>query len=146
MIIIVDSNILFSALITPQSKIGEIIANPTYFSKMMTCYYTFVELFKHQPKIVKYAKRPQRESLDILHALLQHIEFYNETLIEQKHWQEANRLTIGVDRFDISYVALALQTGGWLWTGDKKLITHLRSVGFDRVINTSELYDRLEIG
>jgi predicted nucleic acid-binding protein len=146
MIIIVNTNILFSALITPQSKIGEIIANPTTFSKMMTCYYTFVELFKHQPKIVKYAKRPEQESLDILRGLLQHIEFYNETLIEKSYWIEADRLTIGVDRFDINYVALALQTGGWLWTGDKKLTTHLRSAGFDRVINTSELYDRLEIG
>jgi predicted nucleic acid-binding protein len=146
MTIIVDANILFSALITPDGRIGEIIAHPSSFSKMMTCHFAIVELFKHQPKIIKYAKRSQEDSLNILHALVQHIEFYSEGLIDQKHMIEAERLTVGVDRFDMNYVALALQTGGWVWTGDKKLINHLRSMGFERVLNTTELYEKLDIG
>ena len=75
MTIIVDSNILFSALIAPNGKIGEIIGHPSLSAIMMTCHFTIVELFKHQPKIIKYAKRSKEESLNILHALLQHIEF-----------------------------------------------------------------------
>jgi len=145
MIIIVDANIFFSALISPAGKIGEIIAEPFSPAKMMSCHYAFIELFKHQPKILKYAKRPQNETLDILYKLLQYIEFYSQTLIEEKYWQEADRLTIGVDSFDMCYVALALQTEGWLWTGDKKLTEHLKSMGFNRVINTAELYDQLGI-
>jgi predicted nucleic acid-binding protein len=54
-------------------------------------------------------------------------------------------LTEGVDLFDMDYVALTLQTEGLLWTGDKKLAEHLKSMGFTRVVNTSELYARLEM-
>jgi predicted nucleic acid-binding protein len=146
MIVIVDSNIFFSALISPAKKIAEIIADPSSRVKLISCHYAFIELFKHQPKIIKYANRPQEETLAILYQLLQHVEFYSQTLIEESHWQEADRLTIGVDSFDMCYVALALQMGGWLWTGDKKLSAHLQSMGFNRLINTVELYDHLEIG
>ena len=67
-------------------------------------------------------------------------------LIERSHLVEANRLTVDVDQFDINFVALALQTNGWLWTGDKKLANHLKLMGFERVINTTELYEKLNIG
>ncbi|WP_310590454.1 PIN domain-containing protein [Dyadobacter sp. NIV53] len=50
---------------------------------------------------------------------------------------------MGIDAFDISYVALSLQTNGWLWTGDKKLVTHLKTMGFDRTIVTGELFEKL---
>jgi len=61
----------------------------------------------------------------------------------KQDWREAKRLTLGVDLYDMYYVALVLQTGGILWTGDKKLTNHLRSMGFDSVMNTAELYDAL---
>lgn len=143
MIVIVDVNILFSAIITPDSRIGEIVTHPTLPMQRVSCYYAFVELFKHQPEIITLAKRETSETLDILYTLLRHIEFCNETLIEQQHWQEAERLTEGVDSFDVAYIALTLQTGGWLWTGDKKLTTHLQTMGFDRIVTTSELYDKI---
>jgi predicted nucleic acid-binding protein len=102
-----------------------------------------IELFKHQPKIIKYAKKPVDEVLTDLSSLVNALQLYNESLIEPQHWQEADRLTVGVDSRDISYVALTLQTGGWLWTGDKKLTTHLRVMGFERVLTTDELYQML---
>lgn len=143
MVVVVDMNILFSAVISPDNRIGEIIAHPAPPFEKISCYYAFVELFKHQPKIIKYAKRPQNEVLDILYTVLRQIDFVNETLIEQEYWKEAERLTIGIDAFDISYVALALQTDGWLWTGDKKLTTHLKMMGFSRIISTGELFEKL---
>lgn len=145
MIVIVDANILFSALITPQNRIGEIIAYPASKVTIMSVHYAFVELFKHQPKLIKYSKRPEKECLNILESLLRNIEFYSENIIQQQHFTTAEELTIGVDLFDINYVALALQTGGLLWTGDKKLANHLKLQGFDRVINTAELYELLNI-
>jgi predicted nucleic acid-binding protein len=77
-----------------------------------------------------------------LYAILQQVRFENEALIEPQNWIEADRLTKGVDSFDISYVALTLQTDGWLWTGDKRLTAHLKSLGFERVLNTEYLYQR----
>ena len=106
----------------------------------------FIELFQHQTKIIKFSKQPESDSFSILYNLLQHIEFYNEALIEQNFWEEAEHLTKGIDQFDMNYVALALKTNGWLWTGVKKLTLHLKSLKFERVINTSQLYEKLEIG
>ena len=82
MIVIVDANILFSALITPNGKIGDIITHPTSTLKMITCHYAFVELFKHQSKIVKYSKQTEPQLLNILEVLLRNVDFYNEMLID----------------------------------------------------------------
>ncbi len=70
MTIVVDANILFSALITPNGKISEIITYPTSNNKIISCHYLIVELFKHQPKIINYAWRTPDESLHILETLL----------------------------------------------------------------------------
>lgn len=36
------------------------------------------------------------------------LQLYNEALIEQQHWQEADRLTVDVDSFDASSRRLAV--------------------------------------
>lgn len=143
MIVIVDTNILLSACISPNSKINEILLIPLPNVERVSCYYAFAELFRHQEKIVKLAKQPVDNVTIVLHTILRQIEFLNENIIEKEHWQEADRLTSGVDAKDINFVALALQKKGWLWTGDKKLTNHLKVMGFDRVINTQELYESI---
>ena len=143
MIVTVDANILFSALITSNGRIAKILTDPHLVLQRVSCHYAVVELFKHQPKLVQLAKKPLETVIDDLSTLINQLQLFNETLIELQHWQEAARLTMGVDSFDISYVALTLQTGGWLWTGDKKLTIHLRAMGFDRVLNTEALFQML---
>ncbi len=145
MIVVVDANILFSALITPAGRIADIITHPISQARLITCHYAFVELFKHQPKIVKQSKQTQDSLLGIMDILLRNLEFHNEMLIGVDEIREAERLTKDVDHFDMRYVALAIQTGGILWTGDKKLTQHLKDVGFDRVLNTAELYSLLKL-
>lgn len=145
MIVTVDANILFSALISSNGRIAKILADPRLTFRRVSCHYIIVELFKHQPKIVQLAKKPLEQVVDDFSTLINNLQLYNETLIEQSHWDEADRLTTGVDSLDISYVALTLQTDGWLWTGDKKLTAHLRLMGFDRVLNTEELYQMLNL-
>ncbi len=143
MIVTVDANILFSALISANGLMARLLTDLYLGLQRVSCHYVLIELFKHQPKIIKYAKKPLNDVLNDLSTLVNNLELYNETLIEIHHWQEADRLTIGIDSLDISYVALTLQTGGWLWTGDKKLTTHLRTMGFERVLNTEDLFQRL---
>ena len=143
MTVTVDANILFSALITPSGRIAKILTDPYLVIQRVSCHYAVVELFKHQAKIVQLAKKPLETVIDDLSTLINQLQLFNEALIEPQHWQEAARLTMGVDNFDISYVALTLQTGGWLWTGDKKLTIHLRAMGFDRVLNTEALFQML---
>ncbi len=140
MIVIVDTNILLSACISPNNKINEILLSPLPNVERVSCYYAFAELFRHQAKIVELSKQSVDNVTIVLHTILKQIDFLNENIIAKEHWQEADRLTSGVDANDINFVALALQKTGWLWTGDKKLTNHLKTMGFDRVINTGELY------
>lgn len=143
MIIIVDVNIIFSALITPNGKLAKILTHPDLPARRISCYYAVVELFKHQSKIVKCSKKSVDDVIGDLFDVLTGMHLFNETLIEAEYWKEAERLTAGVDSFDINYVALALQTGGVLWTGDKKLVEHLHKMGFRQTVSTAELYEAL---
>jgi predicted nucleic acid-binding protein len=146
MIIIVDTNILFSACITPNNKIAEILFSPIPEINRISCYYTIAELFKHQPKIIKLSKLSADKVTNLFYEIIKQVEFINENIIEQKFWIEAEKLTNGIDHNDIVFVALTLQENGWLWTGDKLLTSHLKAQGFNRVISTQELYSKLGFG
>ena len=143
MIVTVDVNILFSALISVNGRLAKLLTDPYAPLQRISCHYAVIELFKHQPKLIKYTKKPLENILADLSTLINTLQLYNESLIKSHHWQKADRFTAGVDSFDISYVALTLQTGGLLWTGGKKLITHLRAMDFERVITTDELYQTI---
>jgi predicted nucleic acid-binding protein len=143
MIVIVDTNILFGALITPNGKIAQLLSKPTLPITRISCHFLMVELFKHQTKIVQQSKRTVENVTNDLLSYLRIVQMQDENLIAPQFWQEADRLTKYVDGNDISFVALTLQTGGVLWTGDKKLTNHLKAMGFDRVVNTTELYELL---
>jgi len=146
MIIVIDANILFSAIITPNGKIAEILGHPSLGAARITCHFLVQELNKHVSKIIRAAKRSEESVMDDISGYLKYIQIYHETSIDLAHLKDAKHLTEGVDLYDMDYVALALQTGGYLWTGDKKLSDHLKKKGFSRVLNTSELCELFEIG
>ncbi len=54
-----------------------------------------------------------------------------------------NGLTEDIDVKDVSFVALTVETGGVLWTGDKKLYKGLKERGFDEVVNLNDLEEIL---
>jgi predicted nucleic acid-binding protein len=145
MIFIVDTNILFSACITPAGRIFEILFNAPPHAQLISSHFAIKELMLHKAKLIKLSGFIEEEVDILLSSILKQIDFISEDIIERKHWEYADRLTSGVDSKDVSFVALAVQTGGWLWTGDKKLSGHLKTMGFDRVINTSDLHTRLEM-
>ncbi|MES2808376.1 MAG: PIN domain-containing protein [Bacteroidota bacterium] len=146
MTIVVDANILFSAVITPNGKIAKILSYPFLNVKRVSCHYIAVELHRHRLKIAQISKKPEEAVIDDIQHYLKFISIYDELLIESKYLKEAKRLTEGVDLYDMDYVALTLQTGGVLWTGDKKLTEHLKSMNFDMFTNTADLYELLRIG
>lgn len=94
MTITVDANILFSALITPSGRLAKIICAPGSPAQLISGYYLLEELTKHQDKIVRYAKKPQHEVEELKQAYIRNIQLYDETLIHQKCWLQAEALTI----------------------------------------------------
>ena len=147
MIVIVDSNILFSVCIAAEKKtrLSEVFFRQFSHVQRISCHYAIDELFRHRQKLIKVSKLPADRLDTLLQETLKQVAFYNEDTIEPQNWQEADRLTKDVDSNDIAFVALTLQTGGMLWTGDKKLSEHLKKMGFDHIVSTAELAQLLNV-
>ncbi len=80
MTLVVDTNIIFSALVNKNSKIATFLLEPNQALVMPK--FGFVELFKHKEKICAISKHSQDEILEILYELMRHIEFFDEKVFQ----------------------------------------------------------------
>jgi predicted nucleic acid-binding protein len=140
--LVVDTNILISALISPNKDIRVILRTRGY--KFYSCYFLIVEILKHKEKILKLSKIPEADFLLVFHSVLKQLIFINEDIISPENYQKAYSITHEADPKDTAFVALALHVGCPLWTGDKKLTNHLTNTGYSQlVVNTQEIKQRL---
>ena len=106
MIIVVDANILFSAIITPNGKIAKLLGNSALGLTRLSCHFLITELHRHEAKIIKASKRSEISVRNDMYGYLRHIRIYDETFLDRVHLKEAKRLTEKVDLYDMDYVAL----------------------------------------
>jgi predicted nucleic acid-binding protein len=128
--IIVDTNILFSALLSRDTKLKY-----PFFSedlKFFSCNFLFVEIFKHKEKLIAISKLSEKEILTALEKLLHRINLIREELIPKAFFDKAYSLCKDIDEKDTPFVALTLFLDGYLWTGDRKLKEGLIRQGFSR--------------
>ena len=128
-IVVVDTNKIFSALLRP-SGIRAILLSNSY--QFVAPNFIGVEIFKHYPKIIKHSSHSAKEIVELYRILTDNIEYIIPTKISLENRQKAYDLTADIDLKDIVYVALALEVGGKLWTGDDRLKQGLLRKGFDR--------------
>lgn len=126
--VIVDTNIVFSALVNKNSKIATLLLRSE--QPLLMPKYGFVELFKYKEKICAVSKHSQDEVLELLYELIRHIDFFDENSISAEALQKAWALVKNVDAKDLLFVALTIEIGGLLWTGDKQLRLGLEAKGF----------------
>lgn len=126
--IIVDTNIVFSALVNKNSPIASFLLDPQ--RTLLMPKFGFVELFKHKEKICKISKHSHDEILEILYELIRHIDFYDENMISVDALQKSWLLVKDIDPKDMLFVALTIEVDGLLWTGDAKLRSGLEAKGF----------------
>lgn len=86
--IIVDTNIVFSALVNKNSSIASFLLEPQ--QTLLMPKFSFVELFKHKEKICKISKHSYDEILEILYELIRHINFFDENTISVEALQESS--------------------------------------------------------
>jgi predicted nucleic acid-binding protein len=115
-------------LLSKQSLILETLLGSNYH--FVSPNFIFAEIFKYKEKIVKHSKLTEEELLDLLASLLSRIHFISPELISAENFSRALSLCKDVDEKDTVFVALAMEIGAMLWTGDKKLRTALTSKGF----------------
>lgn len=127
--VVVDSNLIFSALIPKASKIREVL-----FESNMTFYapnFLITEIYKHKDKLIKNSKLDESEFYLYFNGIIEKIQFVPIDFISIKSRQKAYDLCKDVDIKDTPFIALTIELNIPIWTGDKKLKAGLRLKGFD---------------
>lgn len=128
-IIVVDTNIIFSALLKRNSNFASILLLGDY--QFYIVEFVLVELFKYKDKILKLSQLSEEDIISFYHIILKRINLYKEDLIDRENLKLAYNLCKDIDVNDVVHVALTLELQGKLWTGDKKLKQGLINQGFD---------------
>lgn len=135
--IVVDTNIIFSAILNTNNNINKLLQlnNITFISISYLKY----EIWKHKEKIQKITKYDEITYLNIYNNIISKITFIDDILITNESYLQALELTKDIDKNDTLFVALANQLNTYLWTGDKKLYNGLVNKKYNQVISTEEL-------
>lgn len=127
--IIIDTNLIFSALLSNASQIREMLLADAY-----TYYapnFIVAEIFKHQRKMLKLTKLDEVEFFTYFNAIIENIKFIPLDFIGIPSRQQAYDLCHDIDPKDIPFVALSIELKAPLWTGDNKLKRGLLAKGFN---------------
>ena len=138
--LIVDSNIIFSAILNVNSRIGQIILTSGMFYDFYAPKYVKSEILNHQSKLKKIGKLSNNEFLEVYELILKNITILDHSIPNKKNYKKAIELCRYVDPDDIPFVAFSLYLKCKLWTGDKKLIQGLQENGFNKIIRTKDLF------
>jgi predicted nucleic acid-binding protein len=141
--VVVDTNIVFSAILNSNSWIGNIILISGNSLKFYSPKYLQKEINKHITKIQKITNLNDEEVQEVIEILFTKIHFIADELIPKETLAQADLLTKSVDFDDVMFIALSLHLKCKLWTGDKILISSLVKKGFNNFISTQELKERL---
>ena len=141
--VVVDTNIVFSAILNSQSWIGQILLYSDKSVKFYSPRFLQLEIQNHFQKIKSHTKLPDSEIHELLDSLYTKIHFISDELIPKQTLLIADELTRDIDFDDVMFVALAIHFNCKLWTGDKALISGLKQKGFKKFISTKELMDKI---
>lgn len=133
MILVIDANVLFSALIK-NSLTAELIFNQDI--QLHTCEFIIEEFFKHEKEIMKKTHRTREQFITIMHQLRDIINIIPEEEYS-KLMDEAEKFS--PDPNDAIYFALAMKLNASMWSNDKRLKKQDRV----KVYQTSEVLQLL---
>src|SRR5882762_5736721 len=123
--IVVDTNIIFSALLNSNGTIGDLLFNSDKDFEFYSC---------------SYMRYETQKELEVSYTLvISKLKFINEEIIPVETWLAAEQITKSFDIDDTDFVALTKFLKAHLWTGDKILYKGLKKSNFKKVYNTAEL-------
>jgi len=139
---VIDTNIVFSAILNPNNKIGQIILNGYKYFNFYSIEQLKYEIDNHEDKILKISGLSLNDYIRLKQLIISKIRFVHHILIDDINEKLAESLTSDIDPGDKLFVALSIQLKSKLWTGDNKLSEGLIKKGCKQVINTEELFQR----
>lgn len=135
--IIIDSNIVFSAILSSDNNFYKLFHTKGY--DFYTCNYLFIEIFKYKEKISSFSNLSEEEILNQLEYIVSKISFINEKFIPKDIFNRAYKLCKDIDEKDTPFIALTLFFDAKFLTKDKKLIRGLKKKGFKKFIMIEDL-------
>ena len=139
MTIIVDANILISAIINPDSFIGATLLTQNNNIDYVLPSFAIEETLYHKERICKTLNIKElffEKNLDAIHNGC--LVFASDS-ISPKYSKVAIQIVEKIDLKDAIYVAFSLALDALIWTGDLKLYKGLRRKNFKNIITTSDL-------
>lgn len=136
MILVVDTNIVFSGILSPIGTISDLLLNSRGKFDFYAPSTIVDELNTHHQKLLTLSNLSKNELDFLIRTTLKKIELIDLESIPKKTWEKALDFTQNIDQFDAPFIALCLELNSPLWTGDKKLIKGLKEKGIDWVFDT----------
>ncbi len=138
MLLVIDANVIFSALIKGGKTFDVFLLNRRLKKfKLLAPEYLIVEVEKHFHEIVEKTKLSTSELEKVLSFLEKEIEFVPFEDFKEFH-EDAEQITPDPD--DTQYFALALKFGCAIWSNDKALKRQSKV----KVLTTDDLLKTLE--
>ena len=128
MIAIIDTNILYSALISPQGEVAKILKERKNIQFLVPDY-LLEEIEEHLSDIVTITKKTKSQIKTTFSSLLMGLTILTSENISKEVLIEADFLTKDIDEDDIPFIAFHLQYKHKIWSLDKKLINGLTAKG-----------------
>jgi putative PIN family toxin of toxin-antitoxin system len=136
--VVVDSNILFSALLK-EGQLAAFLTQKRDSIQFITSDYLVEEIHSHWYKLVELSSLSESQLNVAWSKLIKTLHFVNPQAIDPNVFAEAFRICKQVDEKDTIFVAIALDNQCNLLTGDKKLRNGLERQGYFICISIKEL-------
>lgn len=142
-ILILDSNVIFSAILNADNLMGRfIMGSAQYQVSLFAPDYLRVEIERYIPKLVSLSGMNKAEIRRIIGLLYAKITFIADHLIPFENYRNAVSFVRDIDMDDLVFVALSDYLEEDLWTGDKRLYEGLKSKGYTKVVTFQELREQ----
>ncbi|MBX3164044.1 MAG: DNA-binding protein [Bacteroidetes bacterium] len=141
--IVVDTNIVFSAILNTNGKIARVILHPKSRFNFYSTEQLAHEIEEHKAKLKKLSGYNDYELERIITVVTKKIRFINVRLISKEAYRYAENLTKDVDIDDTEFVALTEHIKGKLWSGDKELKKGLAKKEWHKFISSEELFQKI---
>ena len=137
--VVVDTNIVFSAILGNTGTIGDLLLNSGGVFEFYTCELLRVELIAHQERMQRIAGYSAVTLAAVRQRILRPLTFVDEATIPFNYWQQALPIVRDVDMDDIAFVSLAdfLRPGSGPATAG--LLAGIRAKGYPNAVSTDEL-------
>jgi len=139
--IVVDTNIVFSAMLNTNSQLARILLQPKTRLNFYSTERLLLEIEEHSKKLKNISGYSEPEFKRIFEIFTRKIRFINVQLIPKEIYLRSLSLTENVDVDDTEFVALTEHIKGKLWSGDKELRKGLENKNWNKFISTTDLFE-----